>query len=209
MKKLLLLIYVFCCQTIFSQKVVVRTFFDYGVLYHGVANPVDIIVEGEKCKDLKIIVDEELINGNECNYTILPKKIGEIEIAIYKKSKLVGKQKLQVIDIIPVATLIAPENENGEKIIQNAHGLTFLFEGLTCSDINIPKLEYKVTIIRKDKVVFSNIFHKAVFTEKLRKELKTLQKEDLILFTDIKVTLINDLQLTSESLVFRITYDNF
>ncbi|NHN27160.1 hypothetical protein FIA58_015870 [Flavobacterium jejuense] len=209
MKKLLLLIFVFCFQTIFSQKVVVRTFFDYGVLYYGVQNPVDIIVEGEKCKDLKIIVDDKIISGNNCNYTILPKKIGEIEIAIYKKSKLVGKQKLQVIDIIPVATLTAPENENGEKIIQNAHNLTFLFKGLTCSDINIPKLEYKVTIIRKDKVVFSNVFHKRVFTEELRKELQTLQKEDLILFTDIKVTLINDLQLTSESLVFRITYDNF
>lgn len=203
MKRSLLILLTLFCSVLFGQKVLIKTL-EYGVLYYGVANPIDIVVENTKCNNFKVLVNDEVLEGNYCSYTVIPKEIENVTIKVFtKQGKLLEKQQFQVKPVEPILVLNYPENK-GDTIIQKTRGIDFLFKGLVCSDIPIQKLTYKITIIRNDTVVFISIQDKRFFTEEVIQALNEVITDDLVLFTDVKLTLADNLELESESLVYKV-----
>lgn len=181
----------------FGQKVVV-TNPAQNFLCTKIANPVDIYVEGMKCADLTIQIDNGVIesNGweddsyNGCKCTIRPEKAGNITIRILKKGKLIAQQVMRVIEFELEAKVDTPYDiDTKTKLVEKAFGIRIdgKYNHLDISGTN--PIEYEFIIIRKDKVIYRNTFRDYSFNEDLKYELAKIIKGDLVLFTNMNVTL--------------------
>jgi len=187
MKKLILLI-LFFSQFSFSQKVIVSNPINNN-LYLEVFNPLEIYVEGFKCTDIKIEIDNGFINGRGCSYNIKPSVIGNLKIKIFnKKHKLIAEQSLNVINLKPIAKLKAPQTKSGELILERASGISAEIEGVDIV-IDDSKIEYDLFIIRNDKVIYKKHFIGKIFNEELKSKLQDIFEDDLVLVTNVGITI--------------------
>ncbi len=62
------------------------------------SNPVDISVEGLKCSQFIVKVDNGEIKKDNCNYIITPERVGIIKISIFKKNKLIEERIMNVVE---------------------------------------------------------------------------------------------------------------
>lgn len=213
MKRFILFVLLVIAPFCFGQKVVV-TNPAQNFLCTKISNPVDIHVEGMKCSDLTIQIDNGVIvsNGLEedsykgCNCTIRPEKAGNITIRILKKGKLIAQQVMRVVEFELEAKVDMPYDiDPKNKLVERAFGIRIdgKYNHLDFDSTNT--LEYEFIIIRKDKVIYRNTFRDYSFNEDLKYELTKIIKGDLVLFTNMNVTLpsgekyhLNDVVLKKE-----------
>jgi GldM C-terminal domain len=173
-----------------GQKVIVSTKMTK-VMYCGVANKIDVMVEGAPSRKIILKVDTgkvEKISSYE--YQITPLKEGNIKLSIVdSKGKKLSEEMIKVKLLpLPTATL---GGQDGGKIAVNAFKAQI---GLRTSDDwqcfnpheRIGELSsYTVSILRSGivKAVFKN--DKAVFTETLRTAFEGLKADDKIIFSEI------------------------
>jgi hypothetical protein len=202
MKKILLLGFFLLVQTVNSQQILISTT-HHNILYLGSVNYVGIMIEGTNCKELKIEIDNGTIVGKNCEYTIIPKELGDLKISVYnKKNKLIGQKTLKVLDLCPNAHLNTPVDKQGKKIIQKAISLSIEVRDLNLN-FNTPKIEYKLIVIRDDTVIFNKTFFERVFSDELKQMMEGLKTNDILIFTNIK-SKYNEKQFLVDDLLLKI-----
>jgi hypothetical protein len=182
-----------------SQAIVVSTPLN-NQLYAGIANAVDISLENTKCKDFFIEVEGEVIENKNCNFTIIPKSKGLLEIKIFtSKKKGVSKIYLNVKDVDLNAKIMAPIDKDGSLLLSRATGISVESEIV---DLNFDnsKVEYELIIIRKDKILINEYFKGKRFNEKAKYYFENLEDEDIIVFRNITIY-INNIQYFVEPII--------
>lgn len=170
-------------------------------MYVGVRNPVEIIINGLKTKYIDIEIDNGKIFKIETfKYSVEPENIGLLTFKIYYKKKYICSRTFRVIEPVAVVSIIAPIDEESNLILSRSIGLDIHFNHLL-NELDNPKLEYDIMIIRGEKVIFNYSSKERLFNEDIKNELKKIEKDDLIIFKNIKyiyrdsTTLINGLVL--------------
>lgn len=169
----------------FGQKVVVSNA-AHNLLYLK-SNPVDICVEGLKCSQFTVKVDNGEIKKENCNFIITPERTGIIKISIFKKDKLIEEKIMIVIESELIAEISMPKDHTGKLLIEGAKHINVdTKQGHIGFDYTLP-IEYDVIIIRGDEVIFRNSFNDYVFNDELKNELKKVVENDLIIFTNMNI----------------------
>ena len=93
----------FCLQYTNAQKCIISAAAN-DIVYRGMASPIDIMVEGIKCKNILVKVDNGKIEKSEnCLFIYSPSEKKEVEISVFKIKKkdtiLVGKQKFRIKNV--------------------------------------------------------------------------------------------------------------
>ena len=176
-------------------------------LFIGYDNPFTIIIENESCEDIFIKIDNGKYSQNpeRCSFNISPDKIGNINISIYLKKKLIQTFKLQVIQ--PKFKVIYESINNDvttefiDLISSGIYNIDFfrnpfrlyIDTSVLNSDFSY-KLEYTVVIIRNGTEVFKQTSDDKYLNKIIKEQFKELKKGDVILFKDMKciTNVIND-----------------
>src|SRR5690554_6955792 len=179
---ILLLFSSFC----FGQKVVVSNA-AHNFLYLK-SNPVDISVEGLKCSQFTVKVDNGEIKGGNCKFIIRPERIGIITISIFKKNRLIEKRIMNVVESELIAEIsMARDIVTGRLVIEGAKGIRVdTKQGHVAFNYVLP-IEYDVIIIRGENVIFRKSYNGYIFSDELKNELQKTIEEDLIIFTNMKI----------------------
>lgn len=189
--RILFFIILFFPVTLFAQKIVVSNPVS-NTLYLEVSNPIDVVVEGLKCNNLKLKVDNGNISGENCKYVINPERTGLLKVSIYAKDKIIGENIIPVVNLTRKAILKGPIGDDGKLIIERLTDLSAEIEQVNL-DIDNYEMEYDVMIIRGYNVIYKNSFSEKHFNNKLKNELSKIVETDIILFTNIKLKINDDL----------------
>src|SRR5690554_325069 len=174
----------------FGQKVVVSNKI-HNLLYLK-SNPVDISVEGLKCSQFTVKVDNGEIKNENCNYIIRPERVGIIKISIFKKDKLIEERIMNVVEIELIAEISMPKNDKGKLLIDGAKGIRVdTKQGHVAFNYVLP-IEYDVIMIRGEDVIFRKSYNGYVFNDELKNELQKTIENDLIIFTNMKIEFDKD-----------------
>lgn len=176
-------------------------------LFIGYDNPFTIIIENESCDDIFIKIDNGKYsqNSERCSLNIFPDKIGDINILIYLRDKLIQTFKLKVVH--PKFKVIYESINNDEitdfidltssgiyniDFFKNPFRL-YIDTSVLSSDFSF-KLQYTVVIIRNGTELFKQTSNDIYFNKIIKEKFKELKKGDLILFKDMKciTNVIND-----------------
>ena len=152
------------------------------------SNPVDISVEGLKCSQFTVKVDNGEIKGENCKFIIRPERTGIITISIFKKNKLIEKRIMNVVESELIAEIsMARDIVTGRLVIEGAKGIRVdTKQGHVAFNYLLP-IEYDVIIIRGDDVIFRKSYNGYIFSDELKNELQKTIEEDLIIFTNMKI----------------------
>jgi hypothetical protein len=163
------------------------------VLYYGIENPLDVVVENIKCNYFFITTDNGIITGENCNYTLKPEKYGLTNIFVKKITKkdtlLIGKKVFRVKKIpLPIAYI---GGKNCDSIHKNlliaSGGIITRFDNLDF-DITIKIDKFSVIIFRDNTPIYKNTIKGNKFTEELITEFKKLQPNDELIFYNMTIT---------------------
>lgn len=169
----------------FGQKVVISNAVN-NLLYLK-SNPVDISVEGLKCSQFTVKVDNGELKGENCKFIIRPERTGIITISIFKKNKLIEKRIMNVVESELIAEISMAKDHTGKLLIEGAKGINVdTKQGHIAFNYVLP-IEYDVIIIRGDEVIFRNSYNGYIFSDELKNELQKTIEEDLIIFTNMKI----------------------
>lgn len=189
--RLLFFAILFFPVTFFAQKIVVSNPVS-NVLYLEVPNPIDVVVEGLKCSNLKIKVDNGSIRGENCKYVINPERTGTLKISVYNKDKLIGENIIPVVNLTLKAILKGSHNADGKLIIERLRSLSVEVEQVNL-DIDNYEMEYDVMIIKGYDVIYKSSFSGKHFNNELKNEFSKIVENDIILFTNIRLKINDDL----------------
>lgn len=175
----------------FGQKVVVSNA-AHNLLYLK-SNPVDISVEGLKCSQFTVKVDNGEIKGENCKFIIRPERTGIITISIFKKNKLIEKRIMNVVKSELIAEIsMARDIVTGRLVIEGAKGINVdTKQGHIAFNYVLP-IEYDVIMIRGEDVIFRKSYNGYVFNDELKNELQKTIENDLIIFTNMKIEFDKD-----------------
>lgn len=170
----------------FGQKVVISN--TANNLLYLKSNPVDISVEGLKCSQFTVEVDNGEIKGENCKFIIRPERTGIITISIFKKNKLIEKRIMNVVESELIAEIsMARDIVTGRLVIEGAKRINVdTKQGHVAFNYVLP-IEYDVIIIRGDEVTFRNSYNGYRFNDELKNELQKTIENDLIIFTNMKI----------------------
>lgn len=168
----------------FGQKVVVSNS-AHNLLYLK-SNPVDICVEGLKCSQFTVKVDNGEIKKENCNFIITPERTGTIKISVFKKDKLIAEKFMNVVELELTAQLNIPRDITTDKqLIDRANSIDIDAKQVHIGFNYALPIEYDVIIIRGDEVTFRNSYNDYVFNDELKNELNKAVENDLIIFTNM------------------------
>lgn len=161
-------------------------------LYKSIQNPILINVEGQKkCSGFYVTVDNGKIESRECKYSIIPEKIGEVTISVFKNNgKLIDKKIFRVEELILEAYVLGKPNQT-KNYIDNvaaftyASGLSTMHKDIDCWDWDNRNLNYELIITKtNDQIIrFKSLVNS--FSDEMRNEFRKLQSGDILLFHTI------------------------
>src|SRR5690606_28732119 len=122
--RLLFFAILFFPVTFFAQKVVISNPVS-NVLYLEVPNPVDVVVEGLKCSDLILKIDNGNISGENCKYVINPDRTGKLKVSVFdKKDVLIDESIIPVVNLTVKAVLNGRDGNDSKLIIERLRSLS-------------------------------------------------------------------------------------
>jgi len=162
------------------------------VLYHGVDNPVDVLVPGVKCEDLEITVSQGTLEGDSCTYTIRPERYSRT-LLMEARWMQAGEQRtasrpFRVKEIPLAEAYLAGRSVLDDSLrrieAQATQGVIlrlndFLF------DIKITVVTYRLQVLRDCAVVFDGISEEAALTVQMKAALSQVQEGDIVRVMDI------------------------
>ncbi len=167
-------------------------------------NPININVDGKNdCSRFYVTVDNGKIESNECKYSIIPERIGEITISVFKNNgKLIEKKVFRVEELILEAFVLGIPNQE-RNYIQNmdafvhAPGLGTMHKDLVCWDWDNKNLHYELLITKANNQIVRFKSQINSFSDEMRKEFGMLKSGDILIFHDITLNekLVKDLVL--------------
>lgn len=192
MKTLLLLTFSALTTLTFGQTVSVANVRN-NILYVGIDNQLDAVVENIKCGTFFLTTDNGKISGENCNFTILPDRVGRATIFLKKVNKkdtiTIATREFRVKAIPNPIAKIAGKNFGTISALELSAqiGIITVFENLDI-DIKIPVTNYSVLILRDNTPIFTKNLTGNKLTEDLKKEFLKLEPDDQVLFYNILAT---------------------
>lgn len=197
--RFLFFVILFFPATFYAQKVVVSNPVS-NVLYLEVSNPIDVVVEGLKCSNLKLKTDNGSISGENCKYVFNPERTGPLKISVYNKGKLIDESIVPVVNLTIKAVLNGPVDDSGKRIIEKLRGISAEVEQVHL-EIEHYELEYDVMIVRGLEVVYTSSFSDKNFNHELKDELRRTTENDIIIFSNIKLKLKDNIYSLNDIVV--------
>ncbi len=165
------------------------------LLYKGLDNPIEIVVEDTKCNNISVSTNNGKIEKyNDCSYIYIADTLGKTNISVYKKYKkdstLVGTNHFRVKEI-PNPTPRLADKRNGEiekNLLLAFKSISATLDGFDI-DISIQIKSYSVFIVwSNDSITYKKI-NGSKFTDDLKNEFKKLSSGDRVYFEDIVAVL--------------------
>ncbi|MDX2001795.1 MAG: GldM family protein [Chitinophagales bacterium] len=191
MKILLYFLSTLCCLPVigYGQKCVIANSKE-NVLYVGLANSLDVAVNGYKCKDFRLTTDNGKLEttGNVCSYVIVPEQQGMATISVISKKtkKVIGVVKINVKGIpSPVAMI---DRRGGGLIGKNVFKAQL---GLTADILNMDiearviVTGFNMTLFRNNQVFLSKYCESSRFNDEIKAALNEIEVGDKIVFSNI------------------------
>lgn len=203
MKKILYVVLLFLPLIIKAQKVYISNLSE-NILYTGVVNYLEIMVEGYKCHEIKVETDNGSIIKDDCLIGLNPKEKDTCTIRIFDhKNKLLSERKFKVENIPAIPYINSGVDKDGSKelFLKQASGISVIFKPLSI-DIQY-NIVYRVIILRDEKVIYDQQFNNRVFIKELRDTFKLLELEDIVIFLNLKLHMADNIY-NLEDLVFII-----
>lgn len=172
-----------------SQKCVVANT-KQNVIYLGVPNPIDVAVEGYKCKDLTVTTDNGKLEGTDdkCSYDHYPEKAGRANIIVTEKK---SGNKLGIVEFrvkyIPEPVAMVAGKQGGaisKNVLRAQVGITSVLLGFDF-DARFVVERFTISIIRKGKSFYVEECTNPKFTDSTKNAFDKLADGDKIIFTDI------------------------
>ena len=166
------------------------------IIYQELPTSVKIVVEGRKCGDFKVKVDNGTITGNGCDYKITSKNIGRCNVTIYYENNndtIVLESIALRVKKVPIPYAVIDNKQKGqieyEEIIKQKYIMCKL-ENFNYDYRYLIK-EFNFIIERDGKQIFQEKVNGYKFTDTILSELTKLNKEDKILVKNIIATGLN------------------
>lgn len=173
----------------YSQKCVVANTKE-NIFYLGVPNPVDVAIEGYRCKDIVVTTDNGKVEPTDdpCSYEINLDKAGIAYVILKEKksNRQLGKIVFRVKCIPDPVAVIA--GKKGGTITKNTMKaqigiptelLDFNF------DVHFVVTGFTVIITRKEKHLYTEECTSARFTDNTKNAFNDLEDGDKIVFSNI------------------------
>lgn len=173
----------------YSQKCVVANAKE-NVVYIGIPNPLDIAVEGYKCKDITVTTDNGRVEttDNDCSYSLYATNPGVTYIILIerKSKKQLGKLPFRVKHIPDPVAIVAGKQGGAitKSIMKVQIGITAVLLGFDF-DARFMVTGFTVSIIRKSKSLYTEECSNARFTDSTKNTFNTLEGGDKIVFSNI------------------------
>lgn len=173
----------------FAQTKVTIASSYHNILTFGFDNPIEISVDGYRCKDLIIKTNNGKIEGDKCYYNINPEREGEAKIDIYFKNKLIGSRKFRVYKP-EYYTLFCCSEYQDQLIYNRISSLRLILESPSVQ-FGDYDLDYQVIIVRGNELLYNGTHAGRKFDEKLMLQISKVQVGDVLIFNDILLSFNN------------------
>jgi hypothetical protein len=187
----LLVIFIFNFLSLNAQNIILSNS-NQNKLYVGVDNPIEFCTNGYNCNKFTFKSSEDIsIKQNGCKIYLNPKNKGTISLQIYYNNKLIDKKTFVSELLEPFIQLYAPEDNNGELIINRAVGLNLDFRQIR---FDVGKVDFlcHVIIVRDKEVIYNDICKEFNFSQDFRNTLFNLKSNDIVVFYNCNITFNND-----------------
>ena len=159
-------------------------------VYLGLPNPLSIVIDGVKQKDLLIkTTDGKVVKSDsKYGYEFTPNKLGRIKLEVYKKGILIDTFILRSKHAPdPVARIGGKNRGTIEKSHLRANaGIVAGIENLDISG-SYPIGSYSLMIIRNDSMIFSQRVEGPLFNDSTHKAFSELKNNDKVIVSNIIV----------------------
>lgn len=180
------------------------------IIYQELPSNVKIVVEGRKCGDFKVSINNGTIIGTGCNYKITAKNIGVCDVTIYYVNNydtiLLETKRLRVKNVPPPIADIANKQKGFIKLETLVNQKYIMCKIDTFYNFNYDykylAKEFNFIIERDGNQIFQEKVKGYKFTNSILEAFKTLKKGDKIFVKDIiasgfniEISDINDIEL--------------
>jgi len=180
------------------------------IIYYGIPNPLQVMVEGYKCNDIIVTTDNGQIEqiGSDCNYIIDATDTGKATIKILSKKsshKVLGITTLRVHHLPDPQAMIGtkPGGDISRNEMRVHIGLIAMLHGFDI-EARYVITKYVVTIFRKGKIYYLKNCDNARFPTDVKDEFEKIEVGDSILFSEIKCKAPDSRLLDLQPLEFTI-----
>lgn len=149
------------------------------------------MVEGYPCSAVVLNTDNGSLEKNSCYYSLHSAKFGlaKIQVSIKKGNRLKKIEELTVaVDSFPPPWAYVG-GQRGGNIRKGAmaaqYGVIAGTDPILGFELHVKVAGFTIIILRKDSVIFCRSANNNLFDADTKEKLKTLQKDDLVLFTKI------------------------
>ncbi len=97
-----------------NTSMVVASAKKMNIVFLGLANPIDIAVSGISSNDIKVLVDNGKITGENGHYFLIPDKLGNTTISVFHTDKLIGKCYFRVKQLDAPLHVTIADKKGGE-----------------------------------------------------------------------------------------------
>lgn len=180
------------------------------VIYVGIPNPIDIVVEGRYCKDYSVTTDNGTLErgSTACNYSLSPIKAGMTEISVKEKKsgKVIGKAMFRTKPLPPPTCKLAGKDggQISKSVLKVQVALSVRLEGFDF-DAGFVVEGYRVTIFRGSKMIFTGIYDDRRFPSAVTEAFALTQADDMLVFSDLKYQSATKTSGVLQPIEFRIT----
>lgn len=187
MKKLLFFLFIpFSCAA--QQTAIANAKFN--ILYIGVDNPLDVVVENTPCEALILSTDNGTIRGKGCRYTAMPQTPGEMRLSVKKISGGdtldVTVQQFRVKRIPnPIAWIGPGISGRIKKQLLIAHqGIGTTIENFDIQ-VSAPVTRFRMLLMRGDTLLAVHTVKSNRFDEPIKTSFAQIKPGDRVYFLDI------------------------
>jgi hypothetical protein len=165
------------------------------ILYSGVENPLEIVVPGVLCENVRISVSQGVLSGSSCSYTVRPEqgnKLLTVEAHWHEASEeRTAIRHFRVKEIPLPEPCFAGQCGLADSValdqVRNAQGLIARLVDFDV-DLHIRVEHYRLTLLRNCITIFDGTSAEARATMLMKQALSETRSGDTLQITDIRAS---------------------
>ncbi len=192
MKYLLFILLLFVGRFSIAQKIpkVVLSTTKTRVLYCGIDNPIEVMMEGSPQRKFTVKIDSGTIKKlDQYHYEVTPTKIGRIIFTIIDDRGVKLLEELLMVKAYPPPLLAVGGQINGGMAISKFKVQGGVSQFRDCFNMSEPKSEvtsYTIKVIRNNSSILKLDIKGKAFSDEFRKFFSELNEGDKVLFENIE-----------------------